>query len=89
MNFMTHKQAISVFPEATFELRKFFVTSREPLGDEWNPAWAEKYTRRGFHIDRQSPSPQVEMGIRFVDDKYSWVVSFGGTCVHIYLDHGA
>ncbi|KAJ3523940.1 hypothetical protein NMY22_g11218 [Coprinellus aureogranulatus] len=78
MNFITHKQAVSLFPFATFEKRIFYVSKTTPMGDEWKPAWIDKYSKRGFSIDTRERHPFLVVGKRFIDDEHTWCIDFGG-----------
>ena len=75
MNFISHKEAVSVFPKATFIDRRFYVCSRTPLGSEWSPDWARKYEKRGFEIYTRNVVIDTSIvGTRTVKDQFSWVI---------------
>lgn len=78
MNYATYDTAVSVFPKHTFLNRTFYVNSRDPLGDEWNPEWAKKYTERGFTIDIHDESPGISGGQRNAFDELCWKIAFSG-----------
>lgn len=80
MNFLSHKEAISVFPASTFISRVFYPSSRPDLGFLWNPPWVRVYEGMGFKVDSQRPHPGLRLGLRSVKDKYSWVVPINGEC---------
>ena len=80
MNYMTHRESVSIFPRLTFGKREFFICSRKPLGEGWNPSWVEKYSRRGYRIETEVMDPGMELGRRRVRDERSWVIETGGRC---------
>lgn len=84
MNFMTHQEAISLFPKATFIDRTFYPCDGESLEHGWNPPWKTKYERRGFRIDARSRMPAIRLHPRFVKDYLSWCIEFKG--MYIRLD---
>jgi hypothetical protein len=76
MNFITHREAVSLFPRATIIDRTFYVSSKLPLEKNWNPVWAQKYRKRGYNIDVSSVVLNLPVGFRRVNDKYSWTIRF-------------
>jgi hypothetical protein len=80
MNIITAKQAISVFPRATYINRVSYVSYLQ--GSEKKiAAWKAKYTERGFKIvenfDKSSPM-DFSLGLRFVGDGECWIVDTAG-----------
>lgn len=78
MNYITHREAVSVFPHLTFEKQIFYVCSKERLGNDWKPSWVDKYRKRGYLIDTSSLDPLIDTGRRTVKDKNSWVIKADG-----------
>ncbi|KAJ3548218.1 hypothetical protein NMY22_g1348 [Coprinellus aureogranulatus] len=76
INFLNHKEAVSVFPYDTFISRVFRVCSRDPLGVDWDRPWARKYRARGFHIETFEDDPPDPIGKRSINDKHCWVMPF-------------
>ncbi|KAF6742483.1 hypothetical protein DFP72DRAFT_830471 [Ephemerocybe angulata] len=78
MNYISHDEAVSVFPISTFVDRVSYPSSRFDLGSDWNPAWKLKYEARGFHFDIESLNPMILLGKRFVKDQHCWVIPHEG-----------
>ena len=76
MNFITHKDAVSLFPQLTLDQRVFYMASKHPLGEKWKAPWVDKYEMRGFHVDVWSN--EAEMHKRSVRDERSWTFRFDG-----------
>lgn len=75
MNFVTHSEAVSVFPRLTFVKRTFHISRLNAMEEGWNPSWMAKYTERGFRLDDYSAEIDCTMGHRRVMDK-SWIIPF-------------
>ncbi|KAF6745502.1 hypothetical protein DFP72DRAFT_824352 [Ephemerocybe angulata] len=82
MNYVSHDEAVSVFPLSTFVKRVSYPSTRLGLGREWNPSWKAKYEAKGFRFDIKSLRPAVVLGRRFVKDRCCWVLPHGGEHVH-------
>ncbi|KAF6752406.1 hypothetical protein DFP72DRAFT_849880 [Ephemerocybe angulata] len=88
MNYITYKEAVAVFPKATFLDRVAYPSSRKKFGEDWTPQWKTKYERRGFRFDTRSRKPALKLGDRSTKDKQCWRVplndraeTFGQRCV--------
>ncbi|KAF6755987.1 hypothetical protein DFP72DRAFT_306623 [Ephemerocybe angulata] len=76
MNYITHREAVSVFPASTFLDRVGYVSSRKKLGPGWDATWKRKYESRGFRFDTKSLHPKLQFGNRSTSDSLCWRVSF-------------
>lgn len=78
MNFLSHREAVSMFPNNTFIKRTFYPSSREDLGPHWNPLWAQEYRDKGFRVLINRRAAPVHLGRRSAKDHRSWVIEFAG-----------
>ncbi|KAF6756114.1 hypothetical protein DFP72DRAFT_1066928 [Ephemerocybe angulata] len=79
MNYINHKEAVSVFPRATFCDRTTYPSSRKPLGPGWDPVWKTKYEKRGFRTEITSSHPSsLILGERWVKDGHSMCIQLQG-----------
>ncbi|KAF6742988.1 hypothetical protein DFP72DRAFT_829185 [Ephemerocybe angulata] len=62
MNYISHKEAVSVFPRATLVEKIAYPSSRETLGQMWNPPWKVKYEKRGYLVETSNPRPRLTLG---------------------------
>ncbi|KDR72122.1 hypothetical protein GALMADRAFT_213553 [Galerina marginata CBS 339.88] len=94
MNFMTWKQAVSLFPRSTFALRRSFVSRQEFLQSDQllssHKRWLERYAKKeGIKIIGITDKlfPKVEVGSRFIGDKFSWVMEVQPVESLLYMLH--
>ncbi|PPQ79933.1 hypothetical protein CVT26_004162 [Gymnopilus dilepis] len=91
MNFMTSREAVSVFPAASFLSRLSFISKVRPLLLTGKPQWREKYERRGYvfvdHINAVLASSELlgrTSRYRLVTDKYCWHMTFPVTVADVF-----
>lgn len=78
MNFITHREAVSVFPRTTFLENTFWVCSRQDLGPNWDPSWAKKYIDRGYAIESRRATTSIPSTTRYLLDRFCWTLTFKG-----------
>lgn len=88
MNYISHREAVSMFQNNTFIKRTFYPSSREYLGPNWNPMWAQEYRDKGFRVLINKRAAPVHLGKRFTKDQRSWVIKFTGECAHLRRCNG-
>ncbi|KAF6746287.1 hypothetical protein DFP72DRAFT_1076495 [Ephemerocybe angulata] len=76
MNFITHKEAVSLFPRSSFIDAVSYPNSKHRLGYGWNPYWKRKYEGRGYRVSIYDSNPPVPLGRRSAKDIHSWHISF-------------
>ncbi|KAF6765292.1 hypothetical protein DFP72DRAFT_870617 [Ephemerocybe angulata] len=76
INYVTYREAVSVFPKTTFLKRVGYVTSRRSLGNAPKPSWIVKYEKRGYTFDLHSRHPSVELADRSTGDNRCWRIAF-------------
>ncbi|KAF5336601.1 hypothetical protein D9611_006612 [Ephemerocybe angulata] len=76
MNFITHKEAVSLFPRSSFIDAVAYPNSKHRLGFGWNPHWKRKYEGRGYRVSIDDPQPKVSLGRRSAKDMHSWCIPF-------------
>ncbi|KAJ3530865.1 hypothetical protein NMY22_g8396 [Coprinellus aureogranulatus] len=76
MNFISHKEAVSLFPKTTFLDRVIIPCSRDDLGQFWNPIWAREFREKGFRVQTSHSRAPFSIGERTVKGNQSWVIDF-------------
>ncbi|KAF6750732.1 hypothetical protein DFP72DRAFT_851533 [Ephemerocybe angulata] len=76
MNYLSHKEAVSIFPRATFLEKTAYPSSRPNLGSEWDSAWKIKYKRRGYRVVTDNSAPSLVLGERHSKDGQCWIIPF-------------
>lgn len=78
MNFISYREAVSIFPKTTFLRRVVFPSSREELGPYWESRWSHKFCEQGYTVHVNEPPPDMCIGVRSPLDRHAWVIRFEG-----------